>query len=222
MSSKTFTLSDDLHAYLIAVGTREPEIFARLRAETAALPNAGMQISIEQGQFLRLLIPLLGVRRALEVGVFTGYSSLSVATALPEGGTLVACDVSEEYTSMARRYWAAAGVADRIALHIAPATATLETLLDDGHAETFDFAFIDADKSNYDHYYEAALRLVRPGGLITVDNTLWSGRVLDEADQSADTIALRALNAKIHADARVDVCLLPIGDGLTLARKKMG
>jgi caffeoyl-CoA O-methyltransferase len=221
MSSKTFTLSDDLHAYLLSVSSREPEVLRRLREATLALPAARMQISVEQGQFMRLLVELMGARRTLEVGVFTGYSSLSVALSLPEDGQIVACDVSEEYTNIARRFWAEAGVAHKIDLRLGPAVDTLDALLADGaQSGTFDAAFVDADKSNYDRYYEQALQLVRPGGLIAIDNTLWSGRVADPSVDDEDTVALRALNQKLHADERVSLSLVPIGDGLTLARKR--
>ncbi len=220
MSSKTFTLSDDLHQYLLSVSAREPEILKRLRQETAPLRGAGMQISIEQGQFMNLLMQLLGAKNTLEVGVFTGYSSLVVALALPEDGRIIACDVNAETTGLARRYWQEAGVAHKIDLRLAPAADTLRGLLTVGLAGTFDFAFIDADKSNYDTYYELVLQLLRPGGLIAIDNTLWSGRVMDETAQDADTVALRALNRKIHGDQRVTLSLVPIGDGLTLALKR--
>lgn len=219
MSNKTLNLTDDLHAYLLSVSSREPEILGRLREETARLPNGGMQISQEQGQFMRLLIGLIGAKRTLEVGVFTGYSSLSVALALPDDGRIVACDVSEEFTNVARRYWQDAGVDGKIDLRLGPAVETLDALIADGQAGTFDFAFIDADKPNYDAYYERALLLVRPGGLIGIDNTLWYGKVADAAVQDDDTVALRALNTKLHGDARLAaLSLLPIGDGLTLAR----
>lgn len=220
MSSKTLSLTDDLHAYLLSVSSREPELLRRLRDETAALPEARMQISVEQGQFLSLLIQLLGARKTLEVGVFTGYSSLSVALALPADGRIIACDVSENWTRIARRYWNEAGVADKIDLRLGPAAETLEALRADGQAGTFDFAFIDADKENYDRYYEQALQLLRPGGLIAIDNTLWSGKVADRSVQDRDTLALRALNEKLHTDTRIFLSLLPLGDGLTLARKQ--
>jgi predicted O-methyltransferase YrrM len=220
MSSRTLQITTALSQYLQRVGVRESAAAAALRQETAQLPMAGMQISPEQGAFMQLLVKLTGVRRALEVGTFTGYSALVVAEALPAGGKLIACDVSEEWTAMGRRHWRAAGVADRIELRLAPALATLDALLADDAAGSFDFAFIDADKSNYDAYYERALQLLRNGALIGVDNTLWGGSVADPARQDADTIAIRALNEKIHGDARVDCVLLPIGDGLTLARKR--
>jgi len=220
MATRTLSMTDGLHAYLVANTLHETEAQTRLRNETALLSNSGMQISPEQGQFMTFLIKTLGVKKALEVGVFTGYSSLSVAQALPDDGQLIACDVSEEFTSVARRYWQDAGVAAKITLRLAPAVETLEKLLAEGHTGTFDFAFIDADKPNYDAYYEAALQLVRAGGVIGIDNTLWAGRVADPENTDESTEVIRALTAKIHGDARVDSCLLPIGDGLTLVRKR--
>jgi caffeoyl-CoA O-methyltransferase len=220
MSNRTIQVTDALYQYILAVSSREDATLAKLREETARMPRAGMQISPEQGQFMALLVKLLGAKRTLEVGVFTGYSALAVAQALPADGRVVACDVSEEWTSVGRRYWEAAGVAAKIDLRLGPAAETLQGLLDDGQAGTFDFAFIDADKANYDRYYELALQLVRPGGLIAVDNVLWGGAVADPAEQDEDTRAIRVLNEKLHADARVDLSLLPLGDGLTLARKR--
>ena len=197
MTNKTIGLSDELAAYVLEVGTREPDVLARLRAETAALPEHRMQVAPEQGAFLAMLVELTGARRCLEVGTFTGYSSLAVALALPEDGRLVCCDVSEEWTSIARRYWLEAGVAGRIDLRIAPAAETLDGLLASGAESTYDFAFVDADKSGYDGYYERLLRLVRPGGLIAFDNTLWGGRVLEADAGDEDTRALQALNRKL-------------------------
>jgi len=220
MSARTLTITPALHEYLTRVGVRESKTAAALREETAKLPMALMQISPEQAAFMQLIVKLLGVRRALEVGTFTGYSALAVAEAMPADGKLIACDVSDEWTSMGKRHWAAAGVAHKIDLRLAPAVTTLDQLLASGHADTFDFAFIDADKSNYDHYYERALKLVRVGGLIGIDNTLWNGAVVDASRQDADTKAIRALNEKVHGDSRVDVVLMPIGDGLTLARRR--
>lgn len=220
MSTATITMTEQLHGYLLATTLREPELLQRLRRETAALPNGGMQISPEQGQLMRLLIELLGARRALEVGVFTGYSSTVVALALPADGRLVACDVSDEWTQIARRYWREAGVEAKVELHVRPALETLDELLAAGQAGSFDFAFIDADKTGYGDYYDRCLELVRPGGLVAVDNTLWSGAVADASDQRESTLAIRALNAKISADARVTASLIPIGDGLYLARKR--
>jgi predicted O-methyltransferase YrrM len=220
MSRRTIDMTDPLYDYLLAHSLREPALFARLRQETDKLPAGRMQISPEQGQFMRLLIELTGARKAIEVGTFTGYSSLSVASALPADGHLWCCDVSEEFTSVARRYWKEAGLEKKITLTLAPATETLPRLIADGHAGSFDFAFIDADKANYDAYYESLLTLLRPGGLIAVDNVLWSGAVAKPEKTDADTVAIRALNAKIHKDERVTMTLLPIGDGLTLARKR--
>jgi predicted O-methyltransferase YrrM len=192
---------------------------ARLRAETRRMPNASMQISPEQAQFMGLLVRVIGARRALEIGTFTGYSALAVALALPADGSLICCDVSEEWTSVARRYWREAGVAGRIDLRLAPAADTLAALIASGASGSFDFAFIDADKENYDLYYEHCLRLVRPGGLIAIDNALWHGAVADPKCKDGDTAAIRALNRKIRDDRRVDMVLLPIGDGLLLARR---
>ena len=220
MSVATIAMTEALYGYLLKTTLREPELLARLRAETAALPNRGMQISPEQGQLMGLLVELIGARRTLEIGVFTGYSSTVVALALPADGKLVACDVSTDWTDVARRYWREAGVASKIELHVQPALQTLDALLARGDAGTFDFAFIDADKAGYDAYYERCLTLLRVGGLIAVDNTLWSGAVADEADQRESTSAIRALNVKITADARVTASLVPIGDGLFLARKR--
>jgi predicted O-methyltransferase YrrM len=214
MARGTLNLTEELEAYVRRVGVREPEVLARLREETAQLPNAQMQISPEQGAFMEMLVRLIGARRCLEVGTFTGYSSTVVALALPTDGSIVCCDVSTEWTDIARRYWADAGVADKIDLRLGPAVETLQGL-EEG---SFDFAFIDADKPSYDAYYESALRLVRHGGLIAIDNVLWGGRVIDESDQSEQTLVIRRLNDKIATDERVDQVLLPIGDGLTLAR----
>jgi predicted O-methyltransferase YrrM len=219
MSTVQTGVAEDLAEYIRRVTLREPEILKRLREETAKLPNGMMQISAEQGQFMGMLIRLLGAKLTLEVGVFTGYSSTVVALALPEEGRIIACDVSEEYTSVAWQYWREAGVEHKISLRLAPAVKTLDGLLAEGRGGTFDFAFIDADKENYDRYYERALKLLRPGGLIAVDNVLWHGKVLDESVQDADTRAIRALNEKLHRDERVWVSLLAIGDGLTLAYK---
>lgn len=220
MSNRTINVDDRLYGYLLDVSLREPGVLARLRAETLKLPQAGMQISPEQGQFMALLVKLTGARSILEIGTFTGYSSLVMAQALPANGRLVACDVSEEWTAVARRYWAEAGVGDRIELRLGPALATTGALIADGAGGTFDMVFIDADKSSYPGYYEAALTLLRPGGLVMVDNTLWDGRVADANAQDEDTLAIRAFNDAVAQDPRVDVSLVPIGDGLTLARKR--
>ena len=220
MSNRTLTIDDPLYEYLLRVSLREPEILWRLRRETGYLDMANMQISPEQGQFMALLVKLLGVRRAIEVGVFTGYSALAVALALPDDGRLLACDVNRDWTDMAQRYWEEAGVAHKIELRLAPAWQTLQSLIDAGDSGTFDFAFIDADKVNYPQYYEACLRLVRPGGLIAIDNVLWGGDVIAADKQDEDTVAIRGINAMLREDARVDISLLPIGDGLTLARRR--
>ena len=220
MSRRTLAVDDDLYRYLLEHSLREHPVQAALRAATAAHPHAGMQISPEQGQFMALLVKLLGARRALEIGVFTGYSALTVALALPADGRLLACDISDEYTRVGRPYWEQAGVAAKIELQLAPARATLDARLAAGEAGPYDFAFIDADKAGYDGYYERCLQLVRRGGLIAIDNTLWAGKVAHPASGDADTTALQALNAKLHGDERIDVSLLPIGDGLTLARKR--
>ena len=212
-------MTESLRDYLVSVSLRDQGVLRRQREETEKLPNASMQMSPEQGQLMSLLIELIHARKTLEVGVFCGYSSLVVALALPPDGAVTACDVSEEWTSIARRYWKEAGVDHKIDLRLAPAVETLNGLLEEGAAGTYDFAFIDADKSNYDNYYELALKLVRPGGLIAIDNTLWYGRVADPKEQDADTVALRNLNAKLHKDERIAVSLIPIGDGLTLALK---
>ena len=219
MSSRTIQITDDLYDYLLNANRPLPELFVSLREETAKMPNGGMQISTEQGHFMALLTRLLKAHKVLEVGVFTGYSALTVATALPEDGKLIACDVSHEWTSIGRKYWEDAGVAHKIDLRIAPALETLDALITEGHSGTFDFAFIDADKPNYDAYYERMLQLVRPGGLIAIDNTLWSGHVANPEKNDESTVALRALNAKIRDDHRVHLSLLPVGDGLTLAMK---
>lgn len=220
MSNRTIDLTDDLYDYLLQVSLREPPLLARLREATKAVPFAAMQISPEQGQFMRLLVELIGARRTLEVGTYTGYSALSVALSLPPDGQVVACDISDEYTSVGSPYWAEAGVAEKIDLRLGPAAETLDALIAEGGAGRFDFAFIDADKTNYLKYYEQALVLVRQGGLIAIDNVLWNGAVVDLADESDDTLAIRALNAKLADDARVSLSLVPIGDGLTLARKR--
>lgn len=220
MSSRTLRMTDRLYDYLLQASLREPPLLAELRAETAKLPMAGMQISPEQGQFMAFLVETIGARRTVEVGTFTGYSALCVALVLPAGGKVIACDISEEYTAVGRRYWSRAGVADKIDLRLAPALDTLGRLLADGGAGSIDFAFIDADKREYDAYYEAVLELLRPGGVIAIDNVLWSGAVADPARQDDDTRAIRALNEKLKADPRISLSLVPIGDGLSLARKR--
>lgn len=220
MSNRTLPLNDGLYQYLLNHSVQEPEILVALRQETASLPLAEMQIAPEQGQFMALLVQLLGVKKALEVGVFTGYSALRVALAMPADGRLVACDINPEYTAIAQRYWAAAGVSDRIDLRLGPALDTLNHLIDAGEANQFDFAFIDADKANYSNYYERVLQLVRPGGLVVIDNVLWSGRVADPAVQDSRTKALRQFNQRLYQDDRIVLSLVPIADGLTLALKK--
>jgi caffeoyl-CoA O-methyltransferase len=220
MSNRSISLTDSLYDYLLEVSLRESDILRRLREETAADPQARMQISPEQGQFMALLARLTSARRCIEVGVFTGYSSICVASVLPDGGRIVACDVSEHWTSIARRYWAEAGVAKKIDLRLAPALDTLDALVAAGEAGSYDFAFIDADKTGYVDYYERALTLLRPGGLVVVDNTLWGGSVADPEVADEDTVALRHFNEHVHLDARVDLSLVPVGDGLTLARKR--
>jgi predicted O-methyltransferase YrrM len=217
--SRTF-LPEPLERYLFDVLSPRSEVQERLRKETQAHPRAGMQIGPDQGLFLGLLVRMLDARRVVEVGTFTGYSALAMAMALPPGGRIVCCDISEEYTAVARRYWKEAGVADRIDLRLGPATETLARLLATDGPGSQDLLFIDADKTGYDAYYEAGLRLVRPGGIIAIDNVLWSGRVADPAVTDADTAALRALNVKIRDDRRVDAVVLTVGDGLTLARRK--
>ena len=220
MSNRTLPLDDRLYDYLLGKSLREPAELAALRAETASHPRVNMQIAPEQGQFMQMLVRLIGVRRTIEVGVFTGYSSLAVALALPDDGHLLACDISEEYTAIARRHWQRAGVAHKITLVLAPALATLDARLAAGEAGSYDFAFIDADKGGYRAYYERLLSLIRPGGLIAVDNTLWSGAVADPGVRDADTQAIREFNDHLLTDQRVDLSLLPLGDGLTLARRR--
>lgn len=220
MSNKTLNLTEDLYQYLLSVSLREPEVLARLREETLGRPHAEMLSAPEQGQFMALLVRLLNAGKCLEVGVFTGYSSLWIAAALPQGGSLLACDTSRAWTDIAQRYWQEAGVADRVELVLGPALGTLHERLVAGEAGSYDFAFIDADKQNYLGYYEAVLELLRPGGLVAIDNTLWSGAVADPAEQDADTQAIRELNRHIHADERVSMSLLPLADGLTLAMKR--
>lgn len=219
MSHTHIQLTDKLAEYLRQISLREPDVLRRLRDETAKLPHGGMQITPEQGQFMRMLARLIGARKAIEIGVFTGYSSISVALALPAGGRLIACDVSAEWTSIARRYWREAGVEGRVELRLGPALPTLNKLVADGEAGTFDFVFIDADKQTYADYYERALVLLRAGGLIAIDNVLWHGRVVDPAVTDDETKAIREFNAMLAKDSRVMVSTIPIGDGLTLALK---
>ncbi len=220
MTKRSLGLSDGLYRYLLAHSLREPDALRRLREETAAHEYARMQIAPEQGQFMAWLVETLGVRRAIEVGVFTGYSAAWVALAMPADGKLIACDISKEWTDVGRRYWREAGIEHKIDLRLAAAQDTLLTLVEQGEAGTFDFAFIDADKTNYEPYYELCLELLRPGGVIAVDNVLWGGSVADGAVNDADTRAIRRFNEKLHQDARVSISLIPIADGLTLARKR--
>jgi O-methyltransferase len=220
MSRKTLPMTDELYRYLLDVSLRESDVQRRLREETAKLPEAGMQLSPEQGQLLGLLVRLMGARRCLEVGTFTGYSTLAVALALPEDGFITACDVSEIWTDIAWRYWQEADVAHKIFLRLAPARDTLDGLLAQDQAGMYDFCFIDADKEGYLDYYERCLRLLRPGGLVAVDNTLWGGRPADPAVNDVDTVAIRDFNRRVRDDARVEMALLPVGDGLTLAWKR--
>ncbi len=220
MSHRSINLDDRLYDYFVDVSVRDSDVLRRLREETAALPESQMQVSPEQGQLMALLVKLIGARRAIEVGTFTGYSALCVAMALPANGKLVACDVSEDWTGIARRYWQEAGVADKITLRIGKAIASLDALIAGGDTGSFDFAFIDADKKNYDGYYERMLTLLRPNGLLAIDNVLWSGRVVDPDLNDPATRAICELNIKIRDDSRVDMSLVPIGDGLTLVRKR--
>ena len=219
MSTRTLNLDDTLYRYLLDVSLREHPVLAELRAANRGHPRASMQIAPEQGQLMALLVKLIGARRTIEIGTFTGYSALAVALALPEDGRVLACDVSREYTDTARGYWRKAGVEHKIDLRLAPALDTLDGLIARHESDNFDFAFIDADKTGYDGYYERCLTLLRQGGLIAVDNVLWGGSVARDAED-ADTAALQAFNRKLHHDERVDLSLLPIADGLTLARKR--
>ena len=219
MTNRTLNIDEHLYQYILDVSLREHPVLAELREVTRSQPRAGMQISPEQGQFMAMLVKLIGARQTLEIGVFTGYSALATALALPPDGRIIACDVNAEFTDIGRRHWEKAGVADKIDLRLAPAIDTLDALIAEGRSGSFDFAFIDADKTNYDNYYERCLQLLRVGGLIAIDNVLWDGDVAHPA-QDADTAALQALNIKLHADERVDLSLLTIADGLTLARKR--
>ena len=220
MPSRRLVVADDVHQYIIDHSVRESDLLARLRAETSKLPMAQMQIGPEQGQFMALLAKLINAKRCIEIGVFTGYSALVVALALPDDGKIVACDVIEEWTSIGRRYWKEAGVDHKIDLRLQPALRTLDSLIAAGESGSYDYSFIDADKPKYDAYYERVLQLLRPGGLILIDNVLWSGRVADPKANDAYTMVFKNLNAKLHKDERVDVSLLGIGDGVTLARKR--
>jgi predicted O-methyltransferase YrrM len=220
MSKQTTGLEKTLADYIQSISLREADILRQLREETAKLSMARMQISPEQGQFMALLVQLMGAKKTLEIGVFTGYSALAVALALPDDGKVIACDISEEYTAIAKGFWARAGVSEKIDLRIAPALETLETLITEGEAGSFDLAFIDADKRNYENYYERALILLRPGGLILIDNVLWSGKVIDPTITDKQTQAIQEFNQKLHQDSRISLSLIAIADGLTLALKR--
>jgi predicted O-methyltransferase YrrM len=212
-------LPENISRYIHEHAVREPQILRELRAATASVPKSGMQIGADQGQFMALLVQAIGAKRCLEIGTYTGYSALAVALALPKGGRIVCCDISEEWTAVGKPFWKKAGVAKKIDLRIGPALRTLDKLLKE-EKQSFDFAFIDADKGNYLNYYEACLKLVRRGGVIAVDNTLWSGWVTDASRRDADTAALREFNDRLHRDERVSLALLPMGDGVTLALKR--
>ena len=220
MSKQTTGLAETLADYIQSISLREPDILKQLRQETAKLSIARMQISPEQGQFMALLVQLMGAKKTLEIGVFTGYSALAVALALPVDGKMIACEISEEYTAIAKDFWGRAGVLEKIDLRIAPALETLEKLITEGEAESFDLAFIDADKRNYENYYERVLTLLRPGGLILIDNVLWSGKVVDPTITDKQTQAIREFNQKLHQDSRINLSLIAIADGLTLALKR--
>ena len=220
MTRRTMSLTDELYDYILSVSLREPDVLRRLREEMARHEMADLQIAPEQGQFMAMLVKLMGAKRTLEVGVFTGYSALWVALALPEEGQVIACDIDEEWTAIAQAYWEEAGVAHKVDLRLAPAAETLKHLIEHGERGQFDFAFIDADKAGYGTYYEYCLELIRPGGLIALDNVLRHGRVVEEGAQDENTVTMRALNRKLHTDERVDISLVPIADGLTLARKR--
>ncbi len=221
MSNRTLSLDDRLYQYMLDVSVDESDLLRELREETAAsVEFSVMQISPEQGQFMTLLMRLIGARRAIELGTYTGYSSICIANGLPEDGELICCDITEQWTDVARRYWRRAGLESKISLQLRPALETLQALLDEGRAGEFDFVFIDADKQNYVAYYELSLKLLRQGGLIAIDNTLWSGAVADPSNQEPGTRAIRRMNEMLKHDDRVDKCMLPLGDGLSLARKR--
>ncbi len=218
--ARSFFIPPSLSEYIDASWLRESEVLQELRSETAKMPGGGMQIDAVQGQLMAFLVQLMGAKKVLEVGVFTGYSSTVVAMALPSDGEVVACDVSEEITSIARRYWKKAGVESKITLKLSPAIETLDALIEEGHAGSFDFAFIDADKANYLAYYERTLPLLKKGGVVAIDNVFWDGRVMDMSNFEPETVAIRQINEHLHKDERVELCIVPIGDGLTLARKR--
>ncbi len=220
MSNRTLELTNELYEYILSVSVHEDEHLQRLREETASHPYAMMQIAPEQGQFMAFLVRLIGAKRIIEVGVFTGYSSYALASALPPNGELIACDVSDEWTSIARRYWKEGGLENKIKLRLAPALETLDQLLKDGQQGVFDFVFIDADKENYDNYYEKSLELIRVGGIIAVDNVLWGGKIVDPEVTDTATEAIRRFNKKLYEDERIHLSLVPIADGLTLAHKR--
>ena len=219
MSNRTLSIDDRVYDYLLSVSLKESDLLKQLRAETAGIEFSEMQIAPEQGQFMALLVKLIAARRALEIGTFTGYSSISIASALPQGGELVCCDDSDEWTLVAKKYWQQAGLEDRIDFRLGDAARTLQALIDEGQAGTFDFIFIDADKQNYPLYYELSLSLLRAGGLMAVDNTLWSGDVADPENMEPGTRAIRRFNEMLKQDERVEISLVPIGDGLTLVHK---
>ena len=220
MARRTNLLAEDVYGYLVRSSSREPEVLARLREATASLPESMMQIGPDQGQLMALLVKLIGAKRCIELGTFTGYSALAVALALPDDGRVITCDVNTEWTDIARQYFAEAGVADKIAMNIAPAMGTLDSLIKAGEAGQVDFAFIDADKENYIGYYERVLTLLRPGGLVVVDNVLWNGAVIDQRLNDDATVALREFNSRLATDDRIDLSMLPVADGLTLAVKR--
>ena len=220
MSNRTIAITESIYKYLCDHSLRENKELVDLRNYTFSMEERAMQIAPEQGQFMQMLVKLIGAKNTIEVGVFTGYSSLAIALALPEDGRIVACDVNPQYTSVAEKFWVSAGVRKKIDLRIGPAKDTLLELINNGLTGTFDFAFIDADKVNYNHYYERCLELIRPGGLITVDNVLWGGAVSNDGINDVDTNSIRALNDKLHQDERIELSLVPIGDGLTLAMKR--
>lgn len=219
MSNRSIGVDDRLYQYILDHSLREPDVMARLRAETAAHPHAVMQISPEQGQFMQMLVKLMGAKNCIEIGTFTGYSALAVAMALPKKGKLVACDISAEYPEIGKPYWKEAGVHKKIDLRIGPATKTLKKMIKKGESGKYDFAFIDADKTGYADYYEGCLKLLRKGGLMAVDNVLWSGSVANPRTRAKDTLALKAFNKMVLADDRIELSMLPVGDGLTLVRK---